>query len=135
MENNFKYIYQHEETGRLTSQVYSLERIESSSVKIDRWYIIKRLKSTEQRDVNDYEIYNYDILKNPFIGDLWEVYQDVSGKWCVGLIPNSSWIGHDCEYPQYAHTEDLTDVIDKFELVGNHYETPEMLEPYKGEQG
>jgi hypothetical protein len=129
MENKFKYIYQHEETGRLTSQVYSLERIESSSVKIDRWNIITRLQFTNLTDKNNKEIYMKDILMNSFCGDIWVVdFKD--GEFIVGLVPSSGIIKHpeSAKYPH--HIESLSFINDTFELIGNIYENPELLNSY-----
>ena len=55
---NFKYYFQHEETGRITSRIYTLEEIENRVVQEGkenpgrRWFIFKRCKGTGIKDKN-----------------------------------------------------------------------------------
>jgi len=64
-----------------------------------------------------------DIVRNDFVGDLWEVIF-TGTKFVLGLIPNSGLIKHPITYPMYVHLMDLDDMPECFHKIGNIWEVP-----------
>jgi hypothetical protein len=129
MENKFRYVYQHEETGRIVAKIYSLEEIEYKDLYLARHNIIARNLFTQLCDKNNKEIYHKDILMNSFCGDIWVVdFKD--GEFIVGLVPSSGIIKHpeNAKYPH--HIESLFSINDTFEKIGNVYENSDLLNSY-----
>lgn len=113
----FRYVYQHQETGRITSECYMLIEIEREHLQrsalflIDHWEIIARDQFTGLTDKHGQEIYEGDIIHNPMAGSFLIEFKNGSfgyksppGFAILYLFPTS-----DCE------------------VIGNVHENPELL--------
>jgi len=117
-ENKFKYYWQHDETGRIVSKIFTLIEIESGIVdawnnKLSRYgEPFKRAEYTRLKDKNGVEIYEGDIIKH---------YDDFN-FYINAVIYNQ-------EIAMYALDSFPVDIIPKdCEVIGNKYENPELLE-------
>lgn len=120
----FNYIFQHEETGRMFSKVYSLEEIEDGAVlkdKIDlkrHTIVARRLCSTVQ-DMSGYYIYEGDIL------------EEAAPRGYVFLVEfeNGLFVKRQISRKHPGVSSNLNDSIRHLELYykGNRYENPELM--------
>lgn len=111
MENKFRYVYQHEETGKIVTKTYTLEQIESKDLYLPRYNIIARNSFTGLHDKNNKEIYKGDILSNLY-GDIGVVV------WKERLA------SFDCSLDLVCFN---TINWNKCEKIGNIYENSELL--------
>jgi len=120
-ENKFKYYWQHDETGTITSKIFSLIEIESGMIdawnnKLSRYgEPFKRVRYTGLKDKNSVEIYESDIVK--LIGTIGATttIEFIDGAFYVvgyGLV--SDWISEGGEW-------------NNIEKLGNIWENPELL--------
>ena len=67
MENKFRYVYQHEETGRIVMKIYYLEQIEYKDLYLPRYNLIARDQFTGFHDIDGKEVYENDTDKDNYI--------------------------------------------------------------------
>lgn len=85
---------------------------------------------TGYNDKNSKPINEGDLLYNSFVGDIW-IVELTDNVYRACLIPNSGFIGHtDIKYP--AHTVDLDDINDVFEVIGNRYDSIDLMQKLFG---
>ena len=70
------------------------------------------------KDKNEAEVYQGDIVKDPFSGMTWKVSWHEKGCWYLETTKP------DCEHWASISIEH----IDDFEIIGNEYPNPELLE-------
>lgn len=112
----FKYYFQHEETGMIFSKVFSL--VELAELRISKWirnviprhYFIGKVESTGLKDKNGKKIFEGDILKgkNKFINAEVKFIRGAF-RTLVGLASR--------------HLEGR----DNVEVIGNIFENPELI--------
>jgi len=130
-ENKFKYYWQHDETGRIVSKIFTLIEIESGIVdawnnKLSRYgEPFKRAGYTGLKDKNGIEICEGDILNKSFMDGYDRrsvvVYSDFmwrieSGNMSRPIPDNAGW----CSINEKRYGG--------LEVIGNIYENPELLE-------
>ena len=123
-EIKFKYIFQHDDTGRIVTKVFGIEDVENALNNDDyRLYgVVARCQLTGLKDKNGKEIYEGDILTdNSLVNDDGIRFNGVirfergafrfaktncSCVDCLGIV-----------------LDDATE----YEVIGNIYENPELL--------
>ena len=112
-EIKFKYIYQHDETGRITEKTFTIQDIEGGETcQGGQWSIVSRRQSTGLTDKNGKDIYEGDILMGKHKkGEYPRAVEFYKGMFV--LLPNRSI---------------YYDYILSGEIVGNIHENPELME-------
>jgi hypothetical protein len=64
MDNKFRYVYQHEETGRIVVKIYYLEEIEYKDLYLPRYSIIAKNPFTGFHDIEGKKVYENDCQDN-----------------------------------------------------------------------
>lgn len=113
---------QHEDTGYITSKIFELEELESYDgfQEPHRYFTFKRCQFTGLFDKQGVEIYEGDILAG--------VNGSVNGR-------DWKWGNYEVKYKNGNHNAPIDwgnfenfDSTHWFEVVGNIYENPELLE-------
>lgn len=112
-EIKFSYIYQHDDTGRILNKKFDIHEIELELMGecfIERYTLIARRQYTGLKDKNGVEIYEGDIVKGNYLRG-------------IGVV---GWNDKFCKF-DISHRMNITP-SDEFEIIGNIYENPELLE-------
>jgi len=115
-EIKFKYIFQHDDTGRIVTKVFGIEDVENALNNDDyRLYgVVARCQLTGLKDKNGKEIYE---------GDVLELFPGSGGS----VIKQVSWVdGHFSLKPATFHMFG-EDESRHYEIIGNIHENPELL--------
>lgn len=134
-ETKFRYVYQHEETGNIVTQIFTLDEIEGGlakfcALKNPRYNRIGRDEHTGLKDKNGKEIYKGDIISFA-VFDYNDIDTHYTGvvKWCGSRF--MIWHNNDSEYYGTDGGFDLDWVLaqyDETEVIGNIHDNPELLE-------
>jgi hypothetical protein len=109
----FRYIYQHDETGRFMSRIFTLKDIEHSNDLFPAHYIpIAKLLYIGRKDIDGIDIYEGDIVKTNF-GQIAE----------IAWFPLACAFGY--KYPEQKYPELFNP--DKFKVIGNKFENQELI--------
>ena len=116
-ETKFRYVVQHEETGYITSKIFTFDEIEVGCVNewldsIPRYFVVSKDQFTGLYDKNGTSIYEGDRVR------CWggEYYQ---GYWEQDRIIEIKDMINDC-FMMGEH--------EFSEVIGNIYESPELIE-------
>jgi len=132
-ENKYKYYWQHDETGRIVSKIFTLIEIESGIInvwnnKLSRYgEPFKRAGYTGLKDKNGVEIYEGDIM---FLEN-WNDH--ISDRFNIPLHETRKVSFADGGFTLIALDDDnfcsICYMNTEFaEVIGNIYENPELLE-------
>lgn len=131
-EIKMRYTYQHGETGRIYSRIFTLNDLESGEVKefikniTARYFIVDKEQYTDLRDKNGKEIFEGDIVSlctysqdepiNVYEGEI------IIGIYGIGIIGVDECGKEDCFW-----FRDVEAAYNHFEVIGNIHESPELL--------
>ena len=128
-EIKFRYVVQHEETGYITSEIFTYDEIEVGCVNnwlasIPRYFVVSKDQYSGLHDKNGKEIYKSNICRIFGFGKAFRqevVYQNGAFGYCVehqGFISFAENHNFHWENGKSEHIE----------VIGNIYENPELLE-------
>lgn len=115
-EIKFKYIFQHDDTGRIVTKVFGIEDVENALNNDDyRLYgVVARCQLTGLKDKNGKEIYEGDIRCGKYYFETEEQTRFQVIKWDE---KNACFYWDGPEIPRFIDVE----------VIGNIYENPELL--------
>ena len=127
-EIKFKYILQHDETGRIISRIFTIKQIETGKAQAwikscERWNVVDRLEFTGRKDKKGTDIYEGDITKTKDGYDICidqAIYNTAHNKFML-TSPYSSKLA--------IGLGEYTDI--EIEIIGNIHDNPELLEVEK----
>lgn len=124
-EIKFNYLAQHEDTGLWTNQAFTMEQIEGGDFLLQwnrvfrRFSIVARRQFTGLHDKNDVEIYEDDVVR-------WQPSSDYIK---TGIV---EYVGGFGGYDLKNLHDDCHICLDwlrgDYEVLGNIYQNPELLE-------
>lgn len=120
-EIKFKYIFKHEETGRIVTKVFDIGEIENAifSDEFRDYAVVARCQDTGLHDKNGEGIYEGYVVKQWLSGTeddkefFTGVIEYLAPSFCI-KVGEKSYIG-------------LVNYGDNIEVIGNIYENPELL--------
>lgn len=119
-EIKFKYIFQHEETGRILALIFTLDEIQAEGFEDRlpaRYRLVDRLQLTGRKDRNGRDIYDGDVFRD-YDGILYYVsWDNYFSKWST---LGTSKLG-------YKLAKSTPGDFQSGEVIGNIYENPELL--------
>lgn len=121
-EIKFRYVYQHEETGNIVTQIFTLDEIEAGvakffALKNPRYNCIGRDEYTGAKDKNGAEVYEKDIIRIDGMGVGVVDYEE--GRFAMHRKEERF-----C-WPVYCRVDHSPFIP---EVIGNIYENPQLLE-------
>ncbi|TLS99932.1 YopX family protein [Aliarcobacter cibarius] len=120
----FSYIYQHDDTGRIINKIFDIHEIELEQMLngfIKGYSLVLRRQDTGLKDRNGVSIYEGDILCHPLQGNRFVEYGSPFKNYGGYMLVSKN---------KMRGTLNDTDKL--YEVIGNIYENPELLENKEG---
>jgi uncharacterized phage protein (TIGR01671 family) len=140
-EIKFKQYWRNDDTGIISTAIHSLNHLKNGIGGVDRHTLIGEVQYTDLRDKNDVEIYEGDIVRRTWHWkniNLEDAYSDAHVviehltcgiRWLPPNQPEDEGFK-----PLYRSEEDPENLgeflwdLTQFEVIGNVYESSELLE-------